>query len=41
MKDDLKSLWNDKGGPGKLLIVGTGIVLLLFCCLVIVVISCG
>ena len=36
---ELKALWNDEGGPGKLLIIGTGIVLVLFFSLVMVVVK--
>ena len=38
---ELKDLWDDPSGPGKLLIVGTGVVLLLFFNLVIIVVSRG
>ena len=36
-----KALWDDPGGPGKLLIVGTVIISMAFVYLVIVVVSRG
>ena len=38
---DLKELWDDDRGPGKLLIVGTGVVVVLFINLMILVVSRG